>query len=175
MAEKVEAQMGHQWRGASIAYSREDEPLGTGGAVRLATRHLLGSGALVTNGDTFMRFSPADLEQKVQALGVTMGIALAQVSDVSRYGAVDVVAGRVMALREKGGVHAGQINAGSYFLTPDAISALPQDKTFSFETEVLLPASRRGEVAALEGGRDFIDIGVPEDYARAQQLFAQCT
>ena len=53
-----------------------------------------------------------------------------------------------------------------------ALSALPARTAFSFEREVLQPRARAGEVAAFTETSGFIDIGVPEDYARAQPMFA---
>ena len=55
MADQVEAVIGHRWSGMEIAYSVEDQPLGTGGAVRLAAARLMGGAAHVLNGDTFLR------------------------------------------------------------------------------------------------------------------------
>jgi D-glycero-alpha-D-manno-heptose 1-phosphate guanylyltransferase len=173
LAEKVEHAIGMRWQGMDICYSCEAEPLGTGGAIRLATRQLQGSSAHIANGDTFLRFDLAALEKRVHERQVPMGIALARVPDVSRYGEVETRDGRVVAFREKGGHGSGFINAGSYFLTREGIAALPSLETFSFETQVLQPAAVVGDVAAYLESSDFIDIGVPEDYARAQSLFAE--
>lgn len=172
MAEKIEQTIGQRWGGAEIVYSREPEPLGTGGAIRLAAAMVRGDGVHLTNGDTFLRFAPDDLERRVWEQGVAFGVALARVSDVGRYGAVGTHNGRVVAFREKGGHGPGLINAGSYFLTASALDGLPSKSSYSFESEVLMPASLAGNLAYIDETRDFIDIGVPEDFARAQQLFA---
>jgi D-glycero-alpha-D-manno-heptose 1-phosphate guanylyltransferase len=98
---------------------------------------------------------------------------LARVEDVGRYGAVELRDGRAVAFREKGETGPGWINAGCYFLSGKALAALPEIATFSFEREVLQPRAMAGEVAAFTATQGFIDIGVPEDYARAQGLFVQ--
>jgi Nucleoside-diphosphate-sugar pyrophosphorylase involved in lipopolysaccharide biosynthesis/translation initiation factor 2B, gamma/epsilon subunits (eIF-2Bgamma/eIF-2Bepsilon) len=171
MAEKIEQTIGRRWADMDIAYSKEPEPLGTGGAIRLAAALLQGHGVHLANGDSFLRYDPGALEQAVRALDATLGIALAKVDDVHRYGAVEVYDGRVVAFREKGGSGPGLINAGSYFLTMAGLDALPEDEAaYSFESRVLLPNASHGQVAAFDDTRDFIDIGVPEDYARAQYL-----
>lgn len=176
MAEKIELTIGARWAGMDIAYSKEPQPLGTGGAIRLAATLLHGDGVHLANGDTFLRYDPAALEQAVRALGATLGIALAKVDDVSRYGAVEVDHGRVAAFREKGGSGPGLINAGSYFITAAGLAALPDDEaSYSFESRVLLPSASHGQIAAFDDTRDFIDIGVPEDYARAQHLLGSKT
>lgn len=171
-SEQIEEAVGQRWQGMEIAYSREDEPLGTGGAVRQAAAKVQGDGVHLANGDTWLRYEPVALEQATAASGALLGIALARVEDVGRYGAVEVEAGRVQGFREKGGSGPGLINAGSYYLSPTALDRLPQDRSYSFEERVLAPWTREGAVAAFDRTSDFIDIGVPGDYARAQALFA---
>lgn len=173
--EQLEQAIGTSWAGMEVAYSREDEPLGTGGAIRRALALVRGRGVHLANGDTFLRHDPAALEAATRSAGCGLGIALAQVDDVGRYGSVDVdmVAGKVAGFREKGGTGSGWINAGSYFLTGEAFDRLPADgRAWSFEERVLKPWSAQRGVAAFVETSGFIDIGVPEDYARAQQLFA---
>ncbi len=172
LADKVESAIGHRWHGMEIVYSVEDEPLGTGGAVALAAHQLLGGCAHIANGDTFLHFELRSLQRAVEETDAALGMALARVPEVGRYGAVEVLGGRVSAFREKGGHGPGTVNAGSYFLTPEAIAAFPQRKVFSFEEDVLLPMANAGRVAVLVDTSDFIDIGVPEDYRNAQRLFA---
>lgn len=172
MADVVERTIGKRWNDMDVVVVVEPEALGTGGAVRFAARALLGDWTHVVNGDTFLRYDPRALEAATRALDASMGIALAHVPDVARYGAVDVRDGRVVAFHEKGGQGPGRINAGCYFLGPDALAALPDKAVFSFERDVLPVLAARGAIAAFDDTRDFIDIGVPDDFARAQQWFA---
>lgn len=171
LGDVVEQTIGARWAGMEVVYSREDTPLGTGGAIAAAARLARGTGLHVCNGDTYLEYSPVALE--AAADGLPMAIALARVEDVSRYGAVDVAQGRVQRFHEKRPGGAGLINAGSYFLGADALAALPGEGAFSFEKQVLEPAAARGEVGALVNTAAFIDIGVPEDFQRAQGLFAR--
>lgn len=171
MADKVRKVVGRQWREMEIAYAIEETPLGTGGAVRHAVAGLRGSSVHVLNGDTFLRYSPLALERATRRSEAAIGIALAEVTDVSRYGAVDIVQGKVTSFHGNGQHGLGWINAGCYFLTEEALSALPREAVFSFETSVLVPQAREGKVAGFTETDGFIDIGVPEDYRRAQTLF----
>ncbi len=172
LSELVERDIGASWQGMAIVYSVEPEPLGTGGAIRLAAQQVQGQAVHVLNGDTWLAYSPAALEQATQAAGSSMGIALAQVPDVARYGAVQVQDGRALGFLEKGQQGAGWINAGCYYLSAQALAALPAQAVFSFEREVLQRRAAAGDVAAFTQTQGFIDIGVPEDYQRAQELFA---
>lgn len=172
LSETIERSIGARWNGMEIAYSVEPEPLGTGGAIRLAATRLQGGGAHVLNGDTWLEYAPRALEAAAVAAATPIAIALARVDEVARYGAVDLAAGRVSGFREKGEAGAGWINAGCYFLGADALDSLPAQPAFSFEREVLQPAACAGRVAGFLDTQGFIDIGVPEDYARAQRKFA---
>ncbi|HSD17986.1 MAG TPA: nucleotidyltransferase family protein [Thermomonas sp.] len=172
LSDLIEQRIGTRWQGMDIAYSVEPAPLGTGGAIRLAASRLQGDAAHVLNGDTWLEYDPIALEAAARDAGRPMAIALARVDDVARYGAVDIDRGRVAGFREKGEAGPGWINAGCYFLGADALAALPARDAFSFEQDVLQPRVQAGAVAALTATAGFIDIGVPEDYARAQLQFA---
>lgn len=171
LAHLVEQQIGRQWNGMTIDYSPEESPLGTGGAIGLAARLLGGNAVHVANGDTFLRFNCQDLERCTHEASAMIGVALASVPDISRYGTVELDGSLVASFQEKGGSGQGFINAGNYFLTSECLGQLPARAAYSFESDVLVPATARRQVAALRESSDFIDIGVPEDYLRAQQMF----
>jgi len=173
MADTIERAIGTRWQGMEIAYSAETEALGTGGAIRLAAGRLQGDCVHVLNGDTWLAYSPQALERTARECGASIGMALAEVEDVGRYGAVERDArGMVVGFREKGEHGRGAINAGCYFLDETALATLPATASFSFEREVLQPAALAGSVAGFLDTSGFIDIGVPEDYRRAQSIFA---
>ncbi|MFN4160387.1 MAG: sugar phosphate nucleotidyltransferase [Stenotrophomonas sp.] len=170
LGDVVEQTIGARWGAMDVVYSREETPLGTGGAIAAAARLASGNGLHVCNGDTYLEYSPAALE--AAAAGLPMAIALARVDDVSRYGTVDVAQGKVLRFHEKRPGGAGLINAGSYFLSGAALAALPTGAAFSFEKDVLEPTAANGRVGALVDTAAFIDIGVPDDFRRAQIEFA---
>jgi D-glycero-alpha-D-manno-heptose 1-phosphate guanylyltransferase len=171
-AEMIEDAIGMEWQGMQIVHSLETERLGTGGALRHAARLLTGHGAHVVNGDTWLAYDPIALERTTGERNAAIGMALAHVDDLARYGAVVVDEGRVQRFTEKGGTGAGWINAGAYFFTAAALAALPDRQAFSLEEDVLVPMAAAGRVAAFQDTGTFVDIGVPEDYRRAQGLLA---
>ena len=166
---------GASWQGMRLVYSQERQPLGTGGAIALAFSWVQGDACLVLNGDTWLVFDHADFDQRWLAGDSRLAIALTEVSDVSRYGAVQVVQDRVTALVEKGLPGSGYINAGIYGIRRSLLADFPAVESFSFENEVLVPAVKRESVFGYTSTRDFIDIGVPLDYQRAQQLVPATT
>jgi len=171
MADAIADFADDHWHGMEIVHAIEPASLGTGGAVKFAARHLLGDSAFIVNGDTWLAYDPADLQAFTLDAGSWLGIALAQVPDVARYGAVRTEGAKVTAFEEKGRSGPGWINGGVYFATAAALSHLPATDVFSFETELLRPFAQVGQLAAYCQTREFIDIGVPEDYYLAQVQF----
>lgn len=167
----VEA-LGSRWRGMALVYSQEPEPLGTGGAIALAAKKLRDDACFVLNGDTRLVLDYAEFDRLANAANVRLGVALAHVPDVSRYGSVRIEKDRIAGFVEKGRTGPGYINAGVYWISRSLLSDFPRTNSFSFETEVLVPVVARERVAAFTETSDFIDIGVPEDYHRAQSTFA---
>ncbi len=102
-----------------------------------------------------------------------MSLAVCRVPDAGRYGALDLQGGHVRGFLEKGCAGPGFINAGTYLLSQAVLDRIPRGEPFSFEQQLLVPEVGAIRPAAFATDGLFIDIGVPEDYARAQQLFAQ--
>jgi D-glycero-alpha-D-manno-heptose 1-phosphate guanylyltransferase len=170
MGDRVANACGQSWRGMELLYSREHAPLGTGGAIAMAFSQVQGDACLVLNGDTWLAFDHAKFDQAWRAGSSRLAIALAEVTDVSRYGAVEVEQSRVTALVEKGAVGPGYINAGVYGIRRSLLADFPAKESFSFESDVLMPTVHREAVFGYTRTHDFVDIGVPQDYQRAQEL-----
>lgn len=169
---QIEEALGAHWRGMALDYSREREPLGTGGAIAMAMRCITNEACFVLNGDTWLGLDYARFDAVVHARGARLGVALAAVPDVSRYGAAHVEYGRIAGFDEKGRAGPGLVNAGVYRLEQAFLDGVPAGKAFSFERDVLVPAAARETVVGYADTEGFIDIGVPEDYRHAQTLFA---
>lgn len=166
-AEMVHAAIGERWQGMRIDYAVESTPLGTGGAIVQAWRLIEGEDTFVLNGDTYLELDYARFAAAMRVQHAGLGMALAQVPDVSRYGAVHIANERVTGFSEKGGSGPGWINAGVYWM-PRSLSMPAATQAFSFEDSVLREAAQQDTLHACTATDAFIDIGVPEDYERAQ-------
>lgn len=164
--EKVEDYFGHDYQGLAIDYARELEPLGTGGAIVNALQHCNEECVTVLNGDTLFRIDHSRL--LTLGDGCRLTLVLRHVPDAGRYGAVEVDAdGHVTAFREKDpSAGEGLINGGIYRLRRSLLDGYAVGRQFSFEREVMQPL--RETFRAYVSDTYFIDIGVPDDYARAQ-------
>jgi len=170
LAEKVVDHFGSRFAGMELIYEIEPRPLGTGGAVCLAMTRCLAEHVFVFNGDTFIDLEVAELEMCWQKQRVPVVVAR-EVPDTGRYGRLDVVDGRIRAFMEKGAAGPGLINAGCYLLPRDILADYEPGKSFSLENEFLARAVKTQRFEAFVTKGLFIDIGVPDDYARAQTLF----
>ena len=146
-----------------ISYAVEKEPLGTGGGIRLALQKCRGNQVFVLNGDTFF-----DIDLDALPFTAPVTLALKPMRDFDRYGAVDWDGDLVTGFREKETCAEGLINGGIYAIDRSQLDMSLYPKRFSFEKDVLEPLAGLFLVAGRVQEGYFIDIGIPEDYARAQ-------
>ena len=173
LAEQIQDCFGAAYDSLRIVYSREDEPLGTGGALRLALPKLSSGIILVMNGDSYIDTDISVyvnwfLEKKLQA-----SLLLSWAEDTSRYGSVIINEDKTIASFDEKSENSGQgwINAGIYLIRKSLIASMPAGKYYSLEREFFPKLAGKGLYGFCVGGR-FIDIGTPESYAAAQEFFA---
>jgi NDP-sugar pyrophosphorylase family protein len=174
MAESIESYFGPGKRfGLRLYYSRELEPLGTGGALKLA-EPLISDPVLVLNGDSYVEWSLVPMLEMLEQKKADLIIVLQAVADVTRYGTVALDdQGRVTRFVEKGAAAGpGLINAGVYLVRKQIVRSLPGDRAISLEREVF-PRLLDCQVYGFVCTGIFIDIGIPDDLSRAQTLLAQ--
>lgn len=173
-ADSIKDFFGESFEGVTISYSVETEPLGTGGAVKKALRQIQENDFFIMNGDTFFDVPYDLLSQFYRERGSEFTLVLKKVTDSDRYGSVvfdnDL---KVVSFREKQFLYEGYINGGVYISNKDYLKALfdSYPARFSFEKDFL--EKMKGELLAFPHDGYFIDIGIPEDYARAIRDFKE--
>lgn len=171
-AAQIREHFGSRYGAIQLAYSEEDQPLGTGGALRLALTHCTGDAVLVFNGDTFIDLDTEALMQLWHRTGEPLLVAR-QVADTRRYGRLEIDAeGHVLRFLDQGSAGPGPINAGCYLIPRNLLDGWSAGSAFSLEREFLVEAVRQRRFRAFVSESLFIDIGVPDDYLRAQHLLA---
>src|SRR5580700_8076707 len=177
LADQIESQFGDggQWE-VSIEYSREEKPLGTAGAVKLAQNHLGDSPEFfVLNGDSFLEVDFGNLLAFHQGHDSAIGsIAVLQVENASRFGTVQVDSdNRIIGFTEKTGSELpGLVNGGVYVFNQSVLQRIPEGPV-SLERDVF-PRLLDDGIYVQEQHGMFIDIGTPADYERAQELLRFC-
>jgi D-glycero-alpha-D-manno-heptose 1-phosphate guanylyltransferase len=170
----IEQYLHTQYANCDIGYSVEKEPLGTGGAIRSACGMVTGKTALVLNGDTFFRIDVPRLASFHEMCGADCTLALKPMRDFDRYGVVELNKDySLQSFREKKFYKEGLINGGAYALDPSKFQKESLPEKFSFEKDYLEThiASRR--FYGFIQDQYFIDIGIPEDFERAQTELIQ--
>jgi D-glycero-alpha-D-manno-heptose 1-phosphate guanylyltransferase len=171
-AEVIQDYFGEQFQGVQIAYSVETEPLGTGGAIKLALELAVQRHVIVMNGDTYADLDLAAFVTKFESSETDLAIAATHLKDIGRYGAIviDERSDRLLKFEEKQRSSAGYINAGVYCLRPNIFMKYIVPDKFSFERDFLPRRLEELNPIVFKETRAFIDIGIPEDYALAQTL-----
>ncbi len=169
--DQIATTLGETYDGIELVYSKEPSPRGTAGALRLALPLLGADPILILNGDSFCE---VDLKAFVcfhETRKADATLLLTRVEDARQYGAVELAPdGRITAFTEKGHNRPGWVNAGVYLLRRRFLATVPVDCHVSLEQDTFTRWIGRGLFGYSHGGR-FIDIGLPESYARAEQFF----
>lgn len=165
--EVIKGYFGTEYMGVKVDYAVEDKPLGTGGAVREAIKKASEENILVLNGDSFLDLDIRKFCGFHTERGAKLTIAVKPMRGCGRYGTVDVEKDMVVGFKEKAAGEAGCINAGVYVLRRDNSALLSRyGGNFSFETDFLKHNHENTYAFICDGY--FIDIGIPEDYIKAQ-------
>ncbi len=162
---------GDSYKSLTIKYGIENEPLGTGGAVKLAYNHCIQDQVFILNGDTY--FVP-DLELMAKLhiqSEADITIAVKQLPETGRYGLVHAdLNGRITDFREKEkSKGSGWINGGIYLINRQIINDFSK-KIFSMENDIFKTCFSELRMQAFKTEAEFLDLGIPEDYTKAQSM-----
>lgn len=166
LGDQVEARYQNcNWRESVVRVLREPEPLGTGGALRFALPHL-DAAFLLANGDTFFDINLRALTEPDIVLpdGIVMGLCSG--IEGNRFGRVRFSNGLVHNFHAPEEGVPGPINGGISCIGRSVIESLPDGK-FSLEGAKFPELARQGRIRGKLFDGYFIDIGVPEDFMRA--------
>lgn len=185
--EVVQNYFGDRAYNRKVVYAVENSPLGTGGGIMNALAHTRSQEVLVLNGDTLFDVDIHAMVESHRQQRADLTLALKPMQDFSRYGTVrlesndDIGAGgrtnggRIVGFEEKQYRREGLINGGVYLLNQTLFDGLPKPlpHQFSFETDFLEVYLNQLNIYGFESSGYFIDIGIPEDYQRAQHELAK--
>jgi len=164
----------HLPKGMEVVWVRETQPLGTGGGVLHAVQNsgLTADRWLVMNGDSYLAGNW--LRAMVKTDPSEAWMVARKVKDTARYGRLEVNQGKLVAFREKQGGGEGLINAGIYLLPSIWLNGVVKLGALSMENDLIPGWLAEGrKILIQEVDAPFLDIGTPEDYARANVFFAE--
>lgn len=147
----------------------EDEPMGTGGAIQLAIEKSSSGNIVIANGDTLFKIKLDEIASVHQAQNAECTLALKPMQNFDRYGVVEInEEGKILSFKEKQFYKEGLINGGVYLLNKEKFLNRSFPGKFSFEKDYLEKFCADGKFFGSIQHGYFIDIGIPEDYQKAQ-------
>ncbi|WP_110955299.1 nucleotidyltransferase family protein [Anaerosinus massiliensis] len=168
--EQIQTYFKNNYKGMAIEYSIEEEPLFTGGAIKKALSYCKEENVFVLNGDTYFEIDLSKMYQFHCSKQADLTIAKKMMCDCARYGTIECQDDRILEFHEKYKKSRGYINGGLYLMKKTLLDGI-EKKKFSFEKEVLQDYMQNFNLYAYESVGYFIDIGIPEDYWKAQNDF----
>ncbi len=159
-----------QYSSANFQFVIEQEPLGTGGAIQLASYKATTENVIATNGDTLFKVNLGKLYAIHQEQKAECTLSLKPMNDFNRYGVVELNENdSVASFKEKQFYKKGLINGGLYALNVNSFLEKELSNKFSFEKDYLEKYFAGRRMFGSVQDEYFIDIGIPEDYSRAQK------
>ncbi len=173
-AESIINYFGASFESVAIQYIREDQPLGTGGAIKHALNHLTADWlpSLIVNGDTWFEPNVSSFAAFARTKNTPVCLSVKPMPLNDRYGSVLLDArGNINGFRAEPSDHAN-INAGCYCIQPLVLQTLlaSYPDTFSFESNCLPKLAQAGQLSGYVVDATFLDIGIPTDYAKAASV-----
>jgi D-glycero-alpha-D-manno-heptose 1-phosphate guanylyltransferase len=174
LSDKIMNAYGDHFDGINIEYAIETQPLGTGGGIRLAMEKCHSKDVLILNGDSFFDVNLNSFYNQHGTWNADCSLCLRKTDNASRYGTIKLGDKyRINSFKEKDGLaKPGLINAGVYLMERKIFL----DKTraglsFSVEKDFFEKKINELNIFGFEREGYFIDIGIPEDYKKAQDDF----
>lgn len=166
--EIISGYFGNNYNGIELEYAIEHEPMGTGGGILNALRYIDNQQSFLLNGDSFFEVDLTALFRHHNQTQAHITLSVKEMFNFERYGTVSLEGSRVVSFNEKKAVRHGFINGGVYLIDKRTFSYKSLPSKFSFEKEILEEGIDVLSFESLISQGYFIDIGIPEDYARAQ-------
>lgn len=170
-SEIIEKYFENEYHGIEILYSVEKEPLGTGGAIKKALEYCNDEDVFIINGDTYFDVDLISMKKFHKSKKSLLTIATKKMNQFNRYGNILFdEEKKIKFFQEKRFVDEGNINGGVYIISKTALDYV-SDTKFSFEKIFMEANVGKNCFYSFESNGYFIDIGIPEDYERAQNDF----
>jgi D-glycero-alpha-D-manno-heptose 1-phosphate guanylyltransferase len=172
MSESIELFLINHFPTLDYVLSVEASPLGTGGAIYLACKKGKNKNVLVLNGDTLFKVDVNAINSFHIQMSAACTLSLKPMQFFDRYGVVALNEIKcISAFEEKRFFEKGLINGGVYMINKELFLSKKFPEKFSFEKDYLEKYVAESTFFGIEQDVYFIDIGIPEDFEKAQSEF----
>ena len=170
MHEVLEQHLEEKYPELQKKYVIETEPLGTGGGIQKACSVASFKNVIIANGDTLFNVDVNEIIAAHEKLQSNCTLSLKPMENFDRYGVVEIDENQqITSFKEKKHYEKGLINGGVYTLRVDTFLAQNLPEKFSFEKEYLEALFTKIKMCGVVQTGYFIDIGIPEDFAKANR------
>lgn len=165
--EVINDYFGDEYKWIPLVYAVEDSPLWTGWAIKMAMTFVSWDDFLVVNGDTYFAIDLDHFFQKHIQAHAPVSMALKPMTNFDRYGNVLLQWDNIIQFQEKQFTSEGNINAWIYAIKKQYLESMSLPGKFSLERDVFTENCFKDHYQWIVYDDYFIDIGIPEDYVRA--------
>lgn len=168
-SEYIRKHFSDRYKNCEIIYAIEKTLLGTGGAIKNAMQFVVGDQVVIANGDSLF-FSDLQAQFRIHlAYEADVTLALKPMRKIDRYGTILIDgSGKITSFSEKQFAGKGLINGGLYIFNVSSFRRLDLPDIFSIEKDFFkTKVNQLNFFGAISKGY-FLDIGIPEDFKRAQ-------
>ena len=156
--------------GVNIKYSIENNPMGTGGAIKLAENLIQGKKFFLLNGDTFLDINFQGFLKFQIENNADVAIAVKFLENSNRYGIVKFNRNKIISFSEKSNLKSSFVNLGIYIFEKSLLLDVAL-KPSSLERDLLPYFVSEKNVFGYMCNGYFIDIGIPNDFKKANKEF----
>jgi len=159
--------------GVKIRYSREEKPLGTAGALKLARKYLEEAPFLVIHGDVLTKLDLGDLLSFHQSHGGVATMALAVVKELSGVEAVSLDGYKIKKFFRTPGdkkLKTGLVNAGIYVFQPEIFKFIPRFRLRMLE-DIFPNLAKKGKLFGYPFSEPWYDVSTPESYEKVIKVW----
>lgn len=169
MGEMIEKLIGSAYEKMKVSYVYEETPMGTGGGIYLSLKEARQDVVAVVNGDTIFQVDLQSMTEFHIANHADFTLALKRMENFDRYGTVEIDDnGYITAFKEKQFMAEGLINGGVYAVSRHGFVDHKFELPFSLEQDYFEKYLKKDVICGIECDAYFLDIGIPEDFKRAQ-------
>ena len=165
--EYIEKYFEKGYKNINITFSEEDEPLGTGGAIKKALGYSKEDDVIIMNGDVYSDVNLKELMNNHKNSKKETTLTLKYMENFDRYGVVEFNEQKIITkFEEKKPKEKGYINVGVYVMNKNVFDNIDVGDVFSIERDFFGKYVRNSDFNAYLYDGEFIDIGIPSDYKK---------
>ncbi len=170
LADKIVEHVGDgRKHGIKARYTKEEQPLGTAGALKLA-KNMLAEKFFMLNCDNMLEPNLQEMEKELaEAEGMIVGV---QLPDVSAGGALVIEGNHIKAFAEKSQKGPGTMSSGFYLLRKEVLNRIPEGNA-SIEKQVFPKIAQEGKLKVHNYNGRWTDIGTIERLEQTRKLFPE--